>query len=57
MPNKMQIELDEQTNYPGSKVFASLANAAGLSVDLVSSFVGRRKASKIPAIPMKISAT
>lgn len=42
----MEIELDEQANYPGSKVFASLANAAGLSVDLVSVWVGKMVKSR-----------
>lgn len=35
MTNKIEIEFAE-TNYLGSKVFSSLADVLGLSVDLVS---------------------
>jgi hypothetical protein len=35
MTNKIEIEFGE-TNYEGSKVFSSLADVLGLSVDLVS---------------------
>lgn len=36
MTNKLEIEIGEESDYQGSKVFASLADAIGLSVDLVS---------------------
>lgn len=35
MTNKLYIEIGEESDYQGSKVFASLANAIGFSVDLV----------------------
>lgn len=36
MTNKIEIEFGEQTNYEGSKMFSSLADVLGLSIDLVS---------------------
>jgi hypothetical protein len=36
MTNKLEIEIGDESDYQGSKVFASLAEAIGLSVDLVS---------------------
>lgn len=33
---KLQIEIGEETDYPGSKIFATLADSVGLSVDLVN---------------------
>lgn len=35
---KLSIEIGEDYDYQGSKVFASLASAIGLSVDLVCKF-------------------
>lgn len=36
MKNKLNIEIGEESEYPGSLIFASLADYVGLSVDLVS---------------------
>ncbi|KAL7048891.1 hypothetical protein ACKWTF_003517 [Chironomus riparius] len=33
---KLQIEIGEETDYPGSKIFAALADSIGLSVDLTN---------------------
>lgn len=33
---KLQIEIGEETDYPGSKIFAALADSVGLSVDLTN---------------------
>lgn len=41
MTNKIELEF-EDLNYEGSKIFSSLADVLGLSVDLVS-FVRRRR--------------
>jgi hypothetical protein len=36
MTNKLDIEIGDEAEYQGSKVFLSLAEALGLSVDLAS---------------------
>lgn len=36
MTNKIEIEFNQQSNYEGSRIFSSVADLLGLSVDLVS---------------------
>lgn len=36
MTNKIEIEFNQQSNYEGSRIFSSVADLIGLSVDLVS---------------------
>lgn len=49
MSNKIELEFSEG-NYAGSKVFSSLADVLGLSVDLVSFVCQRRPDEVLPKI-------
>lgn len=63
MTNKLNIEIGEETDYQGSKVFASLADAIGLSVDLTNFLITQTLALLLASLfrsylhPSKVSAS